>query len=150
MILVNGWTDKWTNSLARPDSKTNITEITITNTFYNTFKPYVILVPTGKAIFTDTEAVNSSCISLKWSHIPQDEVKGILRSYDIVYNIEGKIPTDTVSTGLVNVSLICGLEYYTSYNFKIYAKNDDWTGTQYSSVTVRTGEGSEYKCFTKS
>ena len=111
---------------------------------------YVILVPTGKAIFTDTEAVNSSCISLKWSHIPQDDVKGILRSYDIVYNIEGKVTTDKVETGLVNVSLICGLDHYTPYVFKIYAKNDDWTGTQFSSKTVRSGEGSEYKCFTKS
>ena len=38
----------------------------------------------------------------------------------------------------------CGLEHYKTYNFKLYAKNDDKKGTEAAQKLVKSGEGGKW------
>ena len=104
-----------------------------------------ILVPTGKPQNLTGEAINSSCISLKWDHIAEEEVIGILQAYMLSYQHLGNM--NSVDVGLVTSVVVCGLSVFTDYVFELKARNDAETSNVGATIALKSGESGKELMF---
>ncbi|EDO38805.1 predicted protein, partial [Nematostella vectensis] len=84
-------------------------------------------------------AINSTSIRVQWSPIPDSQLQGPLRGYNISYdpvNQEPVLVTVPTSTTMV---VIHGLMKYTTYRLKIYGvSNDQEMGPESFYINVTT------------
>ncbi|XP_057312707.1 uncharacterized protein LOC130654183 [Hydractinia symbiolongicarpus] len=97
-------------------------------------------VPNGAASFIFAEPYNSSCMELKWEHIPEENVLGYLRSYELKYSLWPPSNYEFIETGLVKEYLVCGLYPFSDYRFELRARNDDYLSNVYDQIENKTGE----------
>ncbi|XP_057313545.1 uncharacterized protein LOC130654910 [Hydractinia symbiolongicarpus] len=98
-------------------------------------------VPNGAASFTTAESINSSCMELRWDHIPEVNVLGNLRGYELTYYITtDSLNKVDVETGLVTEYMVCGLDPFTEYGFKLRARNSDYLSDKHDYIQNRTAE----------
>lgn len=98
-------------------------------------------IPNDAASFTTAESINSSCMELRWDHIPKVNVLGNLRGYELTYYITtDSSNTMSVETGLVTEYMVCSLNPFSEYRFMLRARNSDHLSDRYDYIQNRTAE----------